>query len=351
MNVHHLEQGIRQQMPMAQVPGLAIAVIEQGDIAYLKGFGVRSTASQEPVSEHTVFQMASLSKPLFAYAVLQLVESGLLALDTPLSYYLPRSYLTHDARIDQITARHVLSHSAGFPNWRPGRDHSKGHFDDVPLPIESPPGSRFSYSGEGFWYLQHVVEQLTGQDLDTVMQARVFTPLALRTSSYVWQAAFENTLADGHDTNGREMDRDRPTVANAAYSLHSSVTDYARFVRAFLSQPDDLLAEIGTAQVPVGEQEGLSWGLGWGIQHHDYHEKTLWHWGANPGYRNFMVIHPTRRTAVLILTNSDHGLEICDPIVQAALNISTSQPAFQWILPKDQWRADGTTPNESTDAH
>lgn len=343
MNFAQLEQHVQAQMQAAVVPGVAIAIIENGDVAYTGGFGVRSTTSHEAVIADTIFQMASLSKPVFAYALLKLAANDLLHLDKPLSQYLPQPYITHDERIHLITARHILSHTAGFPNWRPDRDWSKGHFDNPPLPIESDPGSRFSYSGEGFWYLQHVIEHVTEQTLDEVMQAQVFTPQGMLDSSYLWQDKFENRAADGHKDNGDVVERDPMTCANAAFSLYSSAADYVRFILALLTQPGDILDQMRKAQVTVGDQRGLSWGLGWGIQHSSGSD-TLWHCGANPGYRNFVVIDPVQPNALIILTNSNDGLSMCQPIVQTVWSSHTPQPAFQWLLPQNHWRADGSAP-------
>jgi CubicO group peptidase (beta-lactamase class C family) len=340
MNTPQLERHIQEEMQAAHIPGVSVAVIENAELAYIGGFGVRSAATTDTVTADTIFQMASLSKPLFAYTVLKLAAKGAIALDTPLSNYLPQPYIIHDERIHLITARHILSHAAGFPNWRPERDWSKGHFENSPLPIESDPGSKFSYSGEGFWYLQHVIEQLTGQALDEVMQAHVFAPLAMPYSSYVWQSRFENGMTDGHKDDGNVVERYHTTEANTAFSLHSTTSDYARFVMALLTSPDDILDQMRQAHLPVGDQRGLSWGLGWGIQRSNDGD-SLWHWGANPGFRNFVVIDPDKRNAVIILTNSNNGLSICESIVQTAWRNHAPQPAFKWLLPQNQWRGDG----------
>ena len=101
------------------VPGLSIAVIRNGKLAWNHGFGVKNAETKEPVTEDIVFEAASLSKPVFAYAVLKLVDSGKLELDTPLVKYLNRPYIENDDRVNLITARRVLTHTTGFPNWRP----------------------------------------------------------------------------------------------------------------------------------------------------------------------------------------------------------------------------------------
>jgi CubicO group peptidase (beta-lactamase class C family) len=121
--IARLERDIPHLMSDGEIPGLSIAVVRNGKLAWSRGFGVKNSETQEPVGDNTVFEAASLSKPVFAYAVLKLVEEGKLDLDTPLNAYLPGRYdVGDDPRLDQITARRVLSHTTGFPNWRPRGD-------------------------------------------------------------------------------------------------------------------------------------------------------------------------------------------------------------------------------------
>src|SRR5688500_14016344 len=118
--VTRLEQMIPHLMTEADIPGLSVALIRDSKIIWTHGFGVTNSETKAPVNASTVFEAASLTKPVFAYAVLRLVDSGKLDLDTPLVKYLPGRYdVGDDSRLDQITARHVLSHTTGFPNWRP----------------------------------------------------------------------------------------------------------------------------------------------------------------------------------------------------------------------------------------
>ena len=130
--------------------GASVAVVKDGRIVYHNGYGVKSEATQEPVDGDTVFEAASMTKPVFAYTVLRLVDRGVLDLDTPLYTYLPYEDIAYDDRYKLITARMVLTHRTGFPNWRTGK-----------LDIKFTPGTQVSYSGEGFVYLGKVVENNT----------------------------------------------------------------------------------------------------------------------------------------------------------------------------------------------
>lgn len=176
--IQQLEKNIPELMKKDGVPGLAIAVIRGGKTTWVHGFGIKEAQSNQPVMEDTVFEAASLSKPVFTYGVLKLVDQGRLGLDVPLTTYLPKPFVAGDERLAKITARIVLSHRTGFPNWPA---------DDGSVSIYFKPGERFSYSGEGYIYLQRVVEQITGKALNDYMTEAVFTPLGMTSSSYVWR--------------------------------------------------------------------------------------------------------------------------------------------------------------------
>ncbi|MCH8963181.1 MAG: beta-lactamase family protein, partial [Bacteroidetes bacterium] len=169
-----LEDEMPRLLEQGNVPGLSIAVIRNGELFWSGAFGVKSLETKEPVDTQTIFEAASLSKPVFAYAVLRLAERGEIDLDTPLADHLPYERLEHEARYRQITARIVMSHSTGLPNW--GGDRLHLNFD---------PGTAFNYSGEGFVYLQKTIEHLTGLTLDEVARREVFEPLGMTRSSYL----------------------------------------------------------------------------------------------------------------------------------------------------------------------
>src|SRR5215213_10010662 len=179
--IERLKQNVPAIMSQAKIPGLSLALIRDGKIVFTQGFGVKNSQTKEPVDGDTIFEAASLSKPVVAYAVLKLVDAGKLDLDVPLNKYLPGNYdAGDDARINQITARNVLSHTSGFPNWRQPRNAKT-------LPIFFTPGERFSYSGEGFVYLSKVVEHITKMKLEDYIRRTVFEPLGMTASSFEWQ--------------------------------------------------------------------------------------------------------------------------------------------------------------------
>lgn len=329
-----LQADIPALMKDADIPGMSIAVIRNGKIAWHNNFGVKNTKTAQPVDDSTIFEAASLSKPVFAYAVLKLVEQGKIGLDVPLTKYLPKPYIDGDPRLEKITARIVLSHRTGFPNWRPGDS----------LTIHFTPGERFSYSGEGFIYLQHVVEQIEGKPLNDVMNALVFTPLGMTSSSYVWRPDFDERTATGHDSDATPQNLWKPDEAGAASTLNTTAHDYALFVAAVVNGVGLKRAtfrEMETPQIAVNPEctnctektpkelsNNIFWGLGWGIQKSG-NEVSLWHWGDNGSFKCFVVANPARKSGVMIFTNSENGLAIAPAVVRDATG--ADHLAFGWI--------------------
>ena len=332
--VERLGKDIPGLMKQVGVPGLSIAVIRGGKTTWVHGFGVKEVTAGQPVATETVFEAASLSKPVFAYGVLKLVEQGKLGLDVPLTTYLAKPYISGDDRLGKITARIVLSHRTGFPNWRDGDS----------LSIYFTPGERFSYSGEGYVYLQRVVEQITGKPLNDYMTEAVFVPLGMTSSSYVWRPDFDALTATGHDSDGKPVELWKPKEAGAASTLNTTAKDYALFVDAVLNGKGlkrSMLREMETPQValdpacricikqePKQLSKHLFWGLGWGIQRKDGSEE-LWHWGDNGSFKAFVMAEPKSKSGVVMFTNSEKGLEMAKPLVSEAMGEDLL--ASEWI--------------------
>ncbi|MFN7141390.1 MAG: cyanophycinase, partial [Limisphaerales bacterium] len=173
---------VPELMQKWKVPGVSIAAIRNHKLSWTGQYGIKTVGKTEKVEATTIFEAASMSKPVFAYVVLQLAQEGLLDLDQPLVEILGKPYIETDDRHKRITARMVLTHTSGFPNWRPGGSRSNG-----PIPIHFEPGTQMRYSGEGFLFLQRAVEKLTGMPLNDLVQQRLFQPLGMTNSSYVWR--------------------------------------------------------------------------------------------------------------------------------------------------------------------
>ncbi|MBI5719955.1 MAG: beta-lactamase family protein [Burkholderiales bacterium] len=303
-----------------RICGVAVAVIRQrSPQAITTASGCDPAMAVRPDS---VFQAASLSKPVFAYAVLKLVQQGRLALDASVLQYLPQGYRhafdplqygpaaqtdeVADPRLGAVTVRMLLQHTAGLPNWASG-----------PLRFEGTPGARWAYSGEGYVLLQRAVEAVMGQPLDVVMQEQVFGPLGMTHSSQRWTPQVALQLLPGTRADGvpRRVVPLRQPVA--AFSLYTTVGDYARFLVALLDDPA-LLAQITDSPVDVDPRLNLSWGLGWGLEQ-SADGVHLWQWGNNPGYRAFVMARPGSGDGLVMLTNGDGGLKLAEPLVRAAV--------------------------------
>jgi CubicO group peptidase (beta-lactamase class C family) len=343
--VERVEVSIEEIMARAGVTGLSCAIINDSRVVYRRGFGLRDRSGDAPNDERTVFAAASFSKTVFAYLVMLLVEEGVLDLDTPLQDYVGQPLAEHprytdlagDDRAGRITARTVLSHTTGFPNWRFLRDDGR-------LVILFEPGSRFSYSGEGIALLQMVIEQLTGSDLE----ALIFRPLGMKHTSYVWQDAFEVNHAVPHDEYERPKRVRKRREAEAAGSLQSTAADYARFLVALLNPgpaSPALVDSMLTPQIAIrsermfgpgawrdsDEEAGapdLSWALGWGVFDSEA-GKAFFHTGHDFGWQNYAVVYRDRGIGVVLMSNSDNFESVAREI--AAVAIGDTYSPFDWL--------------------
>lgn len=328
-----IERVVPQRMQEKAVPGVALAIIHDGKLAWHRGFGVKDVATKAPVADSTVFEAASVSKTAFAYVALKLCERGTLGLDTPLTRF-SRKRFVDDARIDRVTPRHALAHTTGFPEWRSGSG----------LTFDSNPGERFRYSGEGYYYLQSVISEVAGRkfdspcgryegdfevcatDFDAFMRRSLLGPLAMTASGYVWRDDFEHTAARPHDVKGQPLAKKRPNAADvarygAAGELRTTVTDYAKFLLAVMNLPAGeafLTAasrnEMVRPQIKLDPAEKIdgadSWALGWAVQQRPSGHVIL-HSGGQAGFRSLTMASLERKSGFVIFTNSDSGGYLC----------------------------------------
>jgi len=301
------------------VPGAVVGVVDGDGEPHVVTAGDRG-AGRGPVDEDTLFAAASLTKPVFATGVLALVEAGALDLDRPLIEYVEEPYLPGDERAASITARMVLSHTTGFPNWR----------EDGPLFLRWPPGTRWGYSGEGYAYLQRVVEHLTGAPIDRHLADAVLRPLDMHASSFAWRGDDDARVALGHTADGEPQARSRSMgVKAAAGGLCTTGPDYVRFLVHSLGHGHRLFEP----QVRIDGE--LAWGLGWGIEEHG-DGGAVWQWGSDPGYKHFVVGRPNDRRGVVVFTNGARGALVYREVVRRVLpgphpSLDTRQRP-RWLL-------------------
>lgn len=318
-----LDEEIPELMSKSHVPGLSIAVIKGGNIVWTGAYGFRSSETREPVDEDTMFEAASLSKPVTAYTVLRLVDRGVMALDTPLADYYPYEKLAGDDRYKKLTARIVLTHTTGLPNWG--------------TRFLREPGERFGYSGEGFLYLGRTAEKLTGLTLDELARREVFDPLGMDHTSYVWNESYDHNGACGHDRHGQANTKRKNTESNGGASLLTTARDYAAFISAIMNGRGLSQATIrhmisphvkAEDRGPKDIQEKISWGWGWGVMPAES-GSAFWHWGNNGDLRGYAVAYPESGDGVVFFANSENLFVISESIVSEI--IKEKQWAFDWL--------------------
>jgi CubicO group peptidase (beta-lactamase class C family) len=316
-------------MAASAIPGVALDTVDKGVVRVMP-MGVAELDAERPVTEATVFDVASLSKPVAAYIALQLADGGTLNLDEPLSRIVQKGVPSQLAS-SPITARHVLTHTSGLPNLR----------GDEPLRTYFAPGSWFSYSSVGFTYLQMALEAATTESLESLAKRIVFDPLEMHSSSFQWRDRFSEDAATPHEGEKR-LEKHRPAAAHASYSLQTTAGDYAKFMAAILDGSSLRGATrrqwlTPTVRVPRGDaihlmdsppetERDIGWGLGWGVEVTD---GAFFQWGKMDGIRAFAMGNQRTQSAVVLLTNSNRGLRLMDAAAEATL--PGEHPALSWL--------------------
>ncbi|NUM52450.1 MAG: beta-lactamase family protein [Candidatus Hydrogenedentes bacterium] len=316
---------VTELLARSGTPGLSLAIIRNREIAYAKGFGLANVATNSPVTPETVFQAASLTKPVFTYAALKLCDSGRMGLDTPLVTYIPHARVSREPRAHRITPRMVMAHTSGLPNFGSKR----------PLRMDFDPGAHFAYSGEAFNVLQEAVEAQSEQPLNTLLTDAIIKPFGLSDSALTWIDAFDTSAAIGYEWDGAPVKSpSRPSEAMAASSLHTTARDYAAFMLASLGHakrgPEHL--EYATERIMLSPQVHLSgplaWGLGWALLLRDEGD-IHWHIGDSRGYMSYAAMCRATGDGVAIFTNSRHGLRVCHAVAKELLD--EQDEIFQWV--------------------
>ncbi|MGQ8336637.1 serine hydrolase domain-containing protein [Sunxiuqinia sp. A32] len=299
---------IKKQQDSLDIKGISIAIINDGYVVYNTAIGIANSKTMEKVNDQTLFEAASISKPVFAWFVMKQVEKGLIDLDTPLFEYMPYEDIDYDDRYKLITARMVLSHTSGFPNWR-------WFNPDQKLDIKFQPGERFSYSGEGYLYLSKVIANLNGlnlSNLDSLFQQEVAIPLEMEHADFVMNDYIEKHLAKAHvgDSIVYADYYDR-TQFSAAGGLHTEAINYSKFIIAVMNNVglkkesyDDMLKE--QVKIPDEMRNKISesgWGLGFAISNTN-NGTTYSHGGNNLGYTSGFRFNKEKKIGYVFLTNS-----------------------------------------------
>ena len=336
---------ITDLMEKGEVTGLCLGVINNNKPVYIHTYGYKNKPMGKPIDTSTCFYAASLAKPVFGYLVMQLADKGKIDLDKPLYTYLPKPLpeyenykdLAGDDRWKLITARHCLSHTTGFPNWR---EYNNPH-NNKKLQIFFTPGHFFSYSGEGIELLQLVVETITHRKLEDLAQENIFKPFGMRRSSFLWQPAFESDYALGHDMNEDSIAKSKRTEAHAAGSMETTIADYTRFVAAAMQGKrisEKTKQTIFSPQIPVKynswvfppvEKDSISdyqkiqlaYGIGWGL-FNTSSGKAFFKEGHLEGWEHYAIGFPGKKVAYIIMTNSSNGESIFKELVEKLTGVT-----------------------------
>jgi CubicO group peptidase (beta-lactamase class C family) len=338
------KQVVQDLMAQAYIPSLSVASISNGKFVGSCALGVSDIEAKTLTTTDTIFWACSLSKPVFAYLVIKLIARGQLgndfSLDTPLwTKYDDAQFFANDERRKGITARMILSHQTGLPN-------------EGPIDSKFNPGDSFRYSGEGYVYLQKVIEKQTGLTLETLAQREIFLPLGMHHSSFLLPVP--EMLAATHDKMMQPkipLPKISGNNGNGAGSLHTTASDYALFLAACINDEHFVEIALKTPQVSMQtDKEAIArgidnktlqtihWGLGFGLQKSDQpnEEDIAFHWGHAPGARAFVAINLCTRSAVVYLANSENGLAIAQEIVTP--KVGNIKPMIDYLYAKYDYK-------------
>lgn len=360
-----LDRRVETLMDAAHVSGLALALIENGRVTYLKAYGERDVEHHLPLRTDTVMYAASLTKTAFAYGVMMMVDEGRLELDRPIGNDLPKPLpdypkyadLADDPRWRLLTPRILLSHRSGFANyryWPPGKDYDP----NGKLHIYFDPGTRYSYSGEGINLLQFAIEHGAGVDVSDDLNTHIFKRFGMPRTSLVWRDDFGNNVAQGYDETGKSLGHKHRSEARAAGSMDTTVHDYAQLAAAMV-RGDGLKSATHAAwlkpeirihsvqQFPpmvlpdTKDNDGIALSYALGVGTYQSPRGTVWFKeGHDDGTNNLLVCMDKTRDCLLLLSNSSNAESIFPYLIQATLGDICFPWYWDGYIPYDhpEWR-------------
>lgn len=346
--VAEIEAAIEKSMSTWQIPGLAIGIIEDGQVAYSKGFGLAEFGTDRAVTPETVFQLGSVSKTVVAIAIMQLKEQGKIDLDAPVMTYLPYFRLA-EGNYKEITIRHLLSHRAGLPYSLVGYDYYASDYqspeydeealerhvrDLAQVSVWGTPGERGSYSDLGFEILGDVIAKVSDQSFEAYTQEHIFAPLGMQHTSFMVRDIPPDLLAAPHILQNHTklvVNSYFPYSRQHAPSSHlfSNVDDMTRYALAYLNR--DQLGEAGILPAAAFEEmwgttyeidvclQNDKYGLGWCVGDRAGH-RVVDHGGMDVGFQSEIVMAPDDGLAVVLMVNRDYEVWDLAPEV------------MQWLL-------------------
>lgn len=297
-----------------RIPATGIGYIYEGKILHTKVLGELQKGKTAP--QNTLFQVASLTKPIVEMTALRLVSQGLWSLDEPLYFYWVDPDVKADPTHRKLTTRHVLRHQTGFVNWRWLHPSKKLTFDFEP-------GTRTQYSGEGLEYLKKAMEAHFKMTLQEIVNKYLFLPDGMTDTHFFWDDQVEESrYAVAHNKDGKAYEIRKNKEASAADLMMTTVEDYCRFASGVLKKKN-ISSAVWQEMIHLEASDQKSnFGLGWeiytGFQNGEF---VLMHTGSDPGVRTIVVLLPNSGTGLIVLTNGDNGMELILKVITEALEI------------------------------
>ncbi|WP_299439542.1 serine hydrolase domain-containing protein [uncultured Aquimarina sp.] len=309
---------LKSKMDSLHIPGLSIAIINDSKVVYHHMLGYANLEKKILVTNKTIFEGASISKSVFACFVMTYVEEGKLDLDKPLYEYLPYKDIAYDERYKKITARMILSHRSGFPNWRENEEDKK-------LILKFDPGTNYEYSGEGYQYLAMVLKHLEGTDwngLEAIFQKRIAKPLELEHTTFIEDAYTTEHKAEPYDKEGKLIDwkndywykKDKGKFVAPA-SIRSEPLDFSKWMIGVMNKKvlsEDSYNELFKHHSKITTTSAginVYYSLGFITADSEY-QNTYFHGGTNDGFTCWYLMDVSKKSGYVLFTNSMYGEKI-----------------------------------------
>ncbi|NAS30749.1 serine hydrolase [Flavobacteriaceae bacterium R38] len=334
-----LEQKLVTSLKEKNVPGMAVAIIDDGDVIYKNGLGYSDVANQVKVDSKTGFNIGSISKMFTAWGVMKLVEKGKIKLDTPVENYLTRWKIPESAYDkSKVTIRSLLGHTGGvsvhgYPGFHPDAalPTLEASLEGVNGPVRADekvelihePQTKFKYSGGGYTILQLMIEEITGKSFAVYMTNEVFKPLGMKHTSFTIDKRILKSSAKPYDENGKEIYLERFT-AQAAAGLHTTLEDLLHFVNASFEENKVLSAKTLNQMLIPTKLSKNNYGLGYTtIAMGPITIKG--HTGSNTGWQSAFLMDFEKRSGFIALTNGSNGESVARKVLSIWRNWKVNQ--------------------------
>ena len=298
-------------MKAEKVPAVGVCIIEDAKIQEVSMFG--DIEYHAPAPLNTLFNLASLTKPLIAVTTLKLVSKGQWQLDEPLCHYWTDPDVANDTFNQKLTTRHVLCHQSGLPNWKCNEPGGK-------LSFAFEPGTQWKYAGEGFEYLRKALENKFQLPIEELVDTILFDPLGMKDTRFYWDEQMDTTrYAERYSADGALYEKEKWYSANAANLVLSTIEDYGRFGVAMLKGKylsEEVQEEMIKPQALTSN--GKTFGLGWNvISNLTRGGYALTHTGRNRGQNTIIILLPLENKGIIVFTNGENGDKVYENIISA----------------------------------